>query len=96
MGLRCLGPGVTTSRDPFTITYRETATFPLSRGRAYYGSYQRLAPASIAGTTGALRPGAATFHQSAQARETIAIPVLRGLHKPHDDDAALILAPCNY
>jgi|SRR5215470_725009 len=36
MGLRCLGPGAQTSRDPFINTYPETATFPLSGGRAHY------------------------------------------------------------
>ena len=35
MGLRCLGlPVLKHPGTPFTITYRETATFPLSLGRA--------------------------------------------------------------
>jgi hypothetical protein len=46
-GLRCRRKGVDgedLGRDkhpgtPFTITYRETATFPLSLGRAHYGNY---------------------------------------------------------
>jgi hypothetical protein len=33
------GPVLKHPGTPFTITYRETATFPLSLGRAHYGIY---------------------------------------------------------